>query len=109
MSFEAGILAILTLLFAGFMWFVRDAKSSNDRNHTAHFTHASSTALHETERERTAVRLSTQNNINEVARELERHASHDDTRFDKIENKMDGIADDIKDVLKMLNEKAPRG
>lgn len=67
--------------------------------HAEHFAHANNTDLHETNRERDAKKLE----IMALTNDLIRHGDHDDKRFERLETTLDGIRDDIKDILKVVS------
>lgn len=101
-----GAISIVILVMGGLMkrqFDDNDKKhAASDRKHEAHFRHATDMSFHETDRERESIRASYRNDRNEVASELARHTAQDDKRFDRMETKMDIMADDIKDILKAV-------
>lgn len=101
-----GANSVLFLLIAVVGFFLEREIRSNGKKHEQHFHHAMDLNLHETERERVALKEERRLVAAEVIRhgelvaaELVRHGEADDKRFTRIETSLDGIRNDIKDIL----------
>jgi hypothetical protein len=94
----------LTVLIAVLAYWIKRYMDSNDRMHADHYRHSTDMSLHELDRERDSIRANAVNARIQIVDELKSHTQMDDRRFDKLETKMDGMADDIKEILKAVGK-----
>jgi hypothetical protein len=99
-----GWLAIGMFLLGGMgtvVWFfIRIKLQSYDEQHKSHFLHSIDMSLHETNRERELRGLERES----IANQLKEHNDDDDRRFYRLENSLDEIRKDIKEILKVVNK-----
>jgi hypothetical protein len=94
------ILIIFGGLFAVLGWFLKQEADRNEAKHKAHFAHEANGSMHETDRDRVAIK----DQMRLDADALLRHQEQDDKRFDRFELKLDVLSTDIKNILKAVNK-----
>ena len=82
-------------------WFLRAEVARNDRKHADHYKHSIDVAVHETDRDRIAIK----DQMRLSADALLRHQEQDDKRFDRFEGKLDLLSKNIEDIWKVVVSK----
>ncbi len=70
----------------------------SDKKHQEHYRHAMNINVHETDRDREAAARERQG----IADDLVRDSDRNDQRFNSIENKLEKIYDEIKNILRSV-------
>lgn len=94
--FHGGSDTLLLLLIGVMAFFLKREIEGNSAKHDRHFSHAGNLELHETERERNALKDERRTLSDAVLR----HSDLDDKRFGAIDTKLEHIQDDLKNILK---------
>jgi len=92
----AGLGVVVAIL----SFWIKRYMDENDEMHSEHRRHAANMELHQTERDRQSSERERQG----IADELVRHTKRDDERFDTFDKKIDGIAGDIKAILRAVGK-----